>query len=102
MLINWSNFINESNKVVGYAIVEKGYMPYIHSHPTDEIYNFINGIAKLYINGKIIIVNSPERIFIPKNSYHAMTAITDRVVLVYELNDGPFENIEYNWTTSKL
>ena len=102
MLITWSNFINESNKVIGYAIVEKGYMPYIHSHPTDEIYNFINGIAKLYLNGKTIIINSPERIFIPKNSYHAMTSITDRVVLVYELNDGPFENIEYNWTTSKL
>ena len=102
MSIEWNNFIDEKDGVIGYAIVKKGYKPYIHSHPTDEIYHFIKGTGKLYLNGDIHIISSPNKIFISKNTLHAMTAITDDVLIIYELTNGPFKNInKYVFFTKK-
>lgn len=102
MSIIYKNYVDTHNKVEGYALVNKGFVAKLHRHNLNETYHFIYGIAKLYIDGEIIIIHSPQTIFIPANKYHAMTAISEQVLLFYEFPKGPFKSIKYKWSQSHL
>lgn len=103
MSIYYKNYVDAHDKIKGYAIVKKGFHAYIHKHEEPEVYHFVMGTGKLYIDGEIKIVNSPQTVFIKGGQYHAMTAISDEVVLLYEFpRHGPFKSIKYTYLSSHL
>ena len=103
MSIVWHNFKDTSTSVAGMAIVTKGFKAYLHSHSEREIYHFLSGKGYLYIDGNISIVHAPYSIEIDSNKIHAMTPISDFVILKYEFpNNGPFNSIKYHYLTSHI
>jgi mannose-6-phosphate isomerase-like protein (cupin superfamily) len=101
--IKWYNILDNLYGVLGIAIVKKGFEPPLHRHKEKEIYIFLKGKAKLYIDGYISIIQSPAIITIEPNCYHAMTPISKYVILLYTFpQSGPFKNIKYTFLNSKL
>ena len=102
-MILWKNYENNEKNIWGYALVYKGFNAFLHKHKEAETYYFIYGIGKLYIDGYIYIIKSPKIVYIPGNMYHAMTPISDYVLLLYNFNNCcKFENINYHYLSSKL
>ena len=50
MSIYYKNYVDETDKIKGYAIVKKGFHAYIHKHEEPEVYHFVMGTGKLYID----------------------------------------------------
>ena len=100
--LKWINIYDNINYIGGIAYVKKGFLAQIHSHEEVEDYYFIFGIGKLYINGEVSIIKSPTKIKIGSNIKHAMTPITDYVVIYYSFSKGPFKSIKYHYYEAKL
>jgi len=100
--IYWKNFIDTENEVKGIAIVKKGFKAKLHKHEELEEYHFIYGKGKLYKDGKITIIESPKKIIIDSNIVHAMTPISDIVILLYVFNKGSFKSIKYTYLNKFL
>ena len=102
-MITWKNYQNDNDNIWGYALVHKGFNAFLHKHKESETYYFIYGTGKLYIDGYIYIIKSPQIVHIPGNMYHAMTPITKSELLLYNFsNSCKFEKINYRYLTSKL
>ena len=107
MLINedklsYINIADTADKVYGIAYVKKGFKAQLHFHKEPETYFFIYGSGKLYIKDRIMEVHSPYKLNIKSNRIHAMTPITDYVLLFYVFSKGPFDKINYTYLNSHL
>ena len=100
--IRYKNIIDKENGVLGICLVEKGFSAYFHQHKEEETYFFIYGIGKTFFDNKEHIIQSPNIVKIKGNTLHCMTPISDYVILLYYFPKGPFKEIEYKYTTSKL
>lgn len=100
--LNFLNIINNKSSVWGIAMIEKGFVAYKHRHEEAETYYFLRGTGKLAIGGKTEIVESPCVRYIPSNVLHAMTPVTESVLLLYSFSRGPYEKIDYQFTRSHL
>ena len=100
--IKWNILTNRDNSVEGIAVVKKGFKAQIHYHSEEEEYIFLYGIGKLYNNGNINIIKSPRTIIIKSNNIHAMTPISDYVILLFKFKNGPFDKIKYTYTSKYL
>ncbi len=98
----YKNIINQENGVLGICVVEKGYEAYLHHHKEEEVYFFLYGKGRTFFDDKEQIIQAPNIVKIKGDSLHAMTPISDYVVLLYYFPEGPFEKIEYTYTSSKL
>lgn len=101
MTIKWINIRDDTN-VQGIAYVKKGYQAELHHHPQAEDYYFIYGTGMLYHNGIREIISAPKKIHIEANDIHAMTPLSDYVVLFYQFANGPFSSIKYTYLNSYL
>ena len=102
--IKWFNFYDGKNGIYGIAYVEKGFNAQLHFHNEPEYYYFLYGKGKVYINGKIRIIDVNDgKITIPSNAIHAMTPCTNFVILMYVFHcQTPFHQIKYCWLTNYL
>ena len=98
----YKNIINKENGVLGICLVEKGFEAYLHQHKEMEIYFFLYGEGRTFFDNKEHIIKAPDIVKIKGNTLHCMTPISDYVVLLYYFSEGPFENIEYTYTSKKL
>lgn len=96
--IKWNILIDRKNLVEGVALVKKGFKAELHYHAEEEEYIFLYGTGLLYINGETTIVNSPKRVLIQSNIIHAMTPLSDYVILLFRFKKGKFKNIKYTYT----
>ena len=80
-LIEFAALHDSLRGVVGVAIVYKGFEATLHRHPQPEVYVFIEGTGRLFVDGSVYIVEAPAVIHIEGDAVHAMTPVTDRVVL---------------------
>lgn len=97
-LLKWWTLYESKSKVVGVAIVYHGFKAELHSHPADETYVFLYGEGELYVGGKVRHMFPGQRVKIPGGVPHAMTPLSNYVVLLYYFpNDGPFDSIEYTF-----
>lgn len=101
MTIKWIN-IRDNSIVQGIAYVKKGFQAELHYHPEAEDYYFVYGIGLLYHNGKREIIYAPKKIHIKANDIHAMTPLSDYVILFYQFGTGPFSSIKYTYLKSYL
>ena len=95
--LRWKNLIDTPNGVLGIALVSKGYAAPLHHHSLQETYYVLHGSAHMYINGTIREVDAPMKITIDSDKIHALTPISDHVILLYVFDRGPFSSIEYKW-----
>ena len=102
--IKWFNFYDGFEGVYGIAYVEKGFEAQLHQHFESETYHMLYGKGKLYVNGKIrIIDNYDGSILIGSNVVHAMTPQTDFFILLFTFScKKSFNNIQYNWIDNFL
>ena len=100
--IDWFLLENGHDSVKGIAIVKKGFKARLHSHQEEEGYQFLYGTGKLLLETQTIEIESPQFIMIPSNAVHAMTPITDFVILLFTFQKGPFENIIYHYRDEYL
>ena len=100
--LNFINATNTSHSVWGVAIVRRGFVATKHFHREAEMYYFLYGRGKLAVNDDIHIATAPCMRYIPPNAVHAMTPLSDYVILVYSFPTGPYESIRYNFTNSHL
>ena len=98
----YKNIINTKKGVLGICLVQKGYEAYLHHHQEEEFYFFLLGTGKTFFNGKTQLIKAPNKINIKGNTLHAMTPVSSYVVLLYFFPKGPFEKIEYKYTTTKV
>lgn len=101
MSIQWLN-IRDNTIVQGIAYVQKGFKAQLHYHQEAEDYYFIYGSGLLFHNGKQDIIHAPRKIHITANDIHAMTPLSDYVVLFYQFGTGPFSTIKYTYLKSYL
>lgn len=101
MSIQWLN-IRDNIIVQGIAYVQKGFKAQLHYHQEAEDYYFIYGSGLLFHNGKQDIIHAPRKIHIKANDIHAMTPLSDYVVLFYQFGTGPFSTIKYTYLKSYL
>ena len=94
----YENIINQKNGVLGICLVEKGFKAYLHQHQEEEIYFFLYGEGRLFLDHKEHHIKSPNIVKIKGNTLHGMTPTSDYVVLLYYFPEGPFEDIEYKYT----
>ena len=100
--LKWWNFYDSKHGVYGIAYISKNFKAELHKHPVKETYFILHGKAKMSINDKIITVSKLDKIIIPVNSTHALTPISDFVLLLYWFDRGPFQNIKYTYLNSFL
>lgn len=98
----YKNIINRKSHVLGICVVKKGFDAYLHQHKEDEVYYFLYGVGRTYFDNQEHIIKSPNIVKIKGNTLHGMTPVSKYVVLFYYFPKGPFENIKYHYTTSKL
>lgn len=96
------NLIDTVWFVLGLAIVFKGFEAPHHFHAEPEKYYFLYGTGKLLLNNNITIKQSISTVEIPSNCIHAMTPISNIVILIYYFPTGYFKKIKYNYTGQKL
>ena len=101
MTIKWVN-IRDDKIVQGIAYVKKGFKAQLHSHHEAEDYFFVYGSGILYHNNKREIIHAPAKIKIESDEVHAMTPLSNYVVLVYQFAKAPFSSIKYNYLPSFL
>eukprot|EP00947_MAST-08B_sp_MAST-8B-sp1_P003358 g3358.t1 len=95
--------VHDSAKgVIGVAVVKKGFKATLHHHLEPETYVFLQGTGRLYLAGRVLEVTAPAVVRIPGNAVHAMTPLSDEVVLAYAFPTGPFDQIEYTYLKSYL
>ena len=63
---------------------------------------FIEGTGQLFVDGHVYTVEAPAVVHIPGDAIHAMTPLTDRVVLGYAFPRGPFACVEYTYLQAFL
>ena len=80
-LIEFAALHDSLRGVVGVAIVYKGFEATLHRHPQPEVYVFIEGTGRLFVDGTVYVVEAPAAVHIEGDAVHAMTPVTDRVVL---------------------
>jgi len=95
--IKWNILINRDDLVEGIAVIKKGYQAELHYHKEEEEYIFLYGVGKLYNNGLISIIRSPNKVVIKSNNVHAMTPISDYVILLFRFRKGKFNSIKYKY-----
>ena len=100
--IKWYNIFDSEKYIYGIAYIKKGFKAYLHNHAEKEIYYILEGTGKLFIDNKIKKVYQFDKIHIKSNVYHAMTPISDYMVLLYYFPKGPFQKIKYNYLNSHL
>ena len=101
--LRWINLLDTSWGIIGITLVKRGFEANLHRHKEEEVYFFLWGTGKLYLDGYLETIKSPCKITINSNSFHAMTPITSYVVLLYYFpKSGPFETIKYKYLSSKL
>ena len=100
--ISYINITDTRDKVYGIAYVKKGFKAQLHFHKEPEVYYFIYGSGKLAIEDQLYNIHSPYKLTIKSNEIHAMTPITDYVLLFYVFSKGPFDKINYNYLPSFL
>lgn len=88
--------IKNDNGVIGIAYVKKNFKAQIHQHREEETYIFLEGAGRLHLNNKEKIISN-EIINIPSNAKHAMTPVTDYVLLIFMFNNISFQNIKYKY-----
>ena len=93
----WTNLVDGPNGVLGIAFVSKGYSAPLHHHFLQETYYVLHGSAHLYIDGTIHEVYAPMKVTIASDKVHALTPMSDHVILLYVFDRGPFSTIEYKW-----
>ena len=95
--LDWWNVMDTRTfGVRGVANVRVDFEAPLHKHAATEIYLFTKGIGLLYLDGIISVVHCNTAVVIPPSAWHAMTPITERVLLRYSFPfDGGFDNIEY-------
>ena len=54
--------------------------------------------GKLQIGETVTVVNAPCTVIVPGDKPHAMTPVTDYVVLKYSFKTGPFESVVYHYS----
>ena len=101
-MIWWKNYIDRDYCVRGIAFVFKGYRAQLHFHDADEKYEFVYGTGLLHIGGVNRVVESPKTIVIAANTVHAMTPVSDFVILKYSFPRGPRSEIHYTYLPSYL
>ena len=101
MTIQWVN-IRDDTIVQGIAYVKKGFQAQLHQHPEAEDYYFVYGTGILYHNRKREIIHAPKKIHIEADDIHAMTPLSDYVVLFYQFAKGPFSSVKYTYLKSYL
>jgi len=98
----WFNMLDTTNCIIGVAVVKKGFVAQLHLHEEAEDYYFLWGVGRLALGDETSIVRAPKRVHIPGNLPHAMTPLSQVVILVYTFAKGPFKNIRYRYLNSKL
>jgi len=101
MTIKWIN-IRDDTLVQGIAYVKKGFKAQLHHHPLAEDYFFVYGRGLLYHNDTLEIIDAPKKVLIEANDAHAMTPLSESVVLFYQFAKGPFSSIKYTYLRSYL
>ena len=84
--------------VWGVALVMNGFKACLHFHPEDETYYFLWGEGEMIIGDgnrgdttKRLRFSAPAKVHIPADTPHAMTPVSNYVVLLYTFPNGPFE-----------
>lgn len=95
--LRWLNIVNTPCRVVGVALVKRGFVAQLHRHAESETYYILWGIGHMMIGAERRVVAAPERVVIRGNVPHALTPLSSYVLLVYTFRRGPFENIEYHF-----
>lgn len=95
--LNYYNFINNKNKVIGISIIRNGFSDKLHYHAVPEYYYLFYGTANLHISENITTVSAPHKHYIPENVPHKLIAKSNFVILFYYFVSGPFEKIKYNF-----
>eukprot|EP00946_MAST-07B_sp_MAST-7B-sp1_P001700 g1700.t1 len=90
--------------VWGVALVMNGFKARLHFHPEDETYYFLWGEGEMIIGDgnrgdttKRLRFSAPAKVHIPADTPHAMTPVSNYVVLLYTFPNGPFEKIPYTY-----
>ncbi|MEM6318306.1 MAG: AraC family ligand binding domain-containing protein [Bacteroidota bacterium] len=98
----YKNLINKKQGVLGICLVKRGFEAYFHQHEEAEVYFFLYGVGRTFFNNEEHIIQSPDIVHIKGNTLHCMTPISRYVLLLYYFPEGPFEKIEYKYTSLKL
>ena len=87
--------------VWGIALVKHGFQARLHHHPEAETYYFLWGEGRMVIgrgeNARVLTFSSPAKVHIPASVPHAMTPVSNYVVLLYTFANGPFDKIPYTF-----
>lgn len=100
--LQFKRFIDSKYGVFGICVVRKGFEAYLHRHLEVETYYFMYGTGKLQIGDDVMKVRWPCIKQIPSNAYHAMTPISDFVILLYSFPCGPMQSVKYHYLNTKL
>lgn len=84
-----------SNYVLGFALIFKGFKAQYHQHKEKEYYYLLFGTGKIFVDNCIFIANPRKTITIQSNQIHAMTPISNVILLCYWFESGPFDKIKY-------
>ena len=96
------NFLNTKKNIIGVGLYRKGFDAYIHHHKQAETYYLLWGHAKLQIGNKKEIIKAPTKRFIDRCRLHAITPISNYIILMYHFAGGPFCTVNYVFTDKVL
>lgn len=94
--INWKNFINNKNIVLGTCVIKPYGDLFKHKHKIDEYYFVMEGKAKIYIDDEPTILEKNMLIKIPKYKFHyTKNILNEDFKFMYIFENGPFEEVNY-------
>ena len=95
-------FWDSGTSVSGLAYVKHGFKAELHWHAEDEIYYFLYGEGEMRLGDKVLHVVAPAVIRVPGSVPHAMTPISNFVVLLYHFPNPKkkFDDIEYHFNNT--
>lgn len=100
--LKFCNFFNTKKNIIGIGLYRKGFEAYIHQHKQAETYYLLWGKAKLQIGNEQEIITAPVKRFIEGYNLHAITPISNYIILMYHFSGGPFCNVNYIFSNKIL
>ena len=97
--LKWINLWDSPSGVWGLAYVKHGFNAQLHSHNEEEIYYFLYGEGEFALGNKKINIIAPNKMTIPGGVEHAMTPVSNFVILLYYFPNPNknFDDIEYTF-----
>jgi mannose-6-phosphate isomerase-like protein (cupin superfamily) len=72
---------NSENLNLAYTIIEEGFKKHKHNK-TEEVYFVVKGKGKIRIGDEVSEVKEGDVIPIPKNKYHCITEVSEKIELI--------------------